>query len=231
MVMRGFAASPNASPGTPRGHITTIVRADVKTGRLVRSIVVAPQIVSTQPAATPKSEIPSQATGTAGLTDVIDRIAGEQGVEGPLVHSVIRAESNYNPSAISPKGAMGVMQLIPSTAKRFGVSDVFDPADNIQGGVKYLRFLLDYYGGDYSKAIAAYNAGEAAVDKYNGVPPYSETRNYVLQVAKNLRAARAGRPKPAGIAPEAGKSGQGAETRKPIITSVGSDGRVYYRTP
>ncbi len=86
------------------------------------------------------------------------------------MHSVIRAESNYNPAAVSPKGAQGLMQLIPSTARRFGVTDTFDAAENIEGGVRYLRFLLDYYHDDYTKSIAAYNAGEAAVDKYKGVP-------------------------------------------------------------
>ena len=121
---------------------------------------------------------------------MIDRIADEQGVESHLVHSVIRAESNYNANAVSPKGAQGIMQLIPSTARRFGVSNTFDAKENIQGGVRYLRFLLDYYQGDYPKAIAAYNAGEAAVDKYNGVPPFAETQNYVYQVARNLKAAR-----------------------------------------
>ncbi len=99
---------------------------------------------------------------------------------------MIRAESNYNPDAVSPKGALGLMQLIPSTARRFGVSNPFDVRENIEGGVRYLRFLLDYYQGDYPKAIAAYNAGEAAVDKYHGIPPYAETQNYVHRVAKNL---------------------------------------------
>src|ERR1700678_2520607 len=83
-----------------------------------------------------------------------------------------------------------MMQLIPSTAKRFGVSDAFDPQDNIKGGVRYLKFLLDYYQGDYPKAIAAYNAGEKAVDKYKGIPPFAETRNYVSQVSKNLKSER-----------------------------------------
>ena len=91
---------------------------------------------------------------------MIDRIAGEQGVETHLVHSVIRAESNYNAAAVSPKGALGIMQLIPATARRFGVSNIFDAQDNIRGGVRYLRFLLDYFQNDYAKAIAAYNAGE-----------------------------------------------------------------------
>jgi soluble lytic murein transglycosylase-like protein len=124
--------------------------------------------------------------------------------------------------------------LIPETAKRFGVSDAFDAQENVQGGVKYLRFLLDYYQGDYPRAIAAYNAGEAAVDKYNGIPPYTETRNYVNRVAKNLKAAREKRVEaaPAQFA-GAGNMAEARndETAKPIQASVGSDGRIYYRTP
>jgi len=162
------------------------------------------------------------------LQNIIDRIADEQGVESHLVHSVIQAESNYNPNAVSPKGAQGIMQLIPATARRFGVSDTFDVRDNIQGGVRYLRFLLDYYQGDYPKAIAAYNAGEAAVDKYNGVPPFTETQNYVYQVARNLKAARqAAVPRTIVSKP----AGDNSETPRPIQASLGSDGRVYYRTP
>lgn len=141
----------------------------------------------------------TQTISNPELEKMVDRIAVEQGVESPLVHSVIRAESNYNPNAVSPKGALGIMQLIPATARRFGVSNPFDVAENIQGGVRYLRFLLDYYQGDYPKAIAAYNAGERAVDKYHGVPPYIETQTYVRRVAKGLELSRnnAARQKPA----------------------------------
>lgn len=169
------------------------------------------------------------AVSSEELEAIIDRIAGEHGVESPLVHSVIRAESNYNPVALSPKGAQGIMQLIPSTAKRFGVNNAFDATQNIQGGVKYLRFLLDYYKGDYPKAIAAYNAGEAAVDKYHGIPPYAETQNYVFQVAKNLKAARQKRAKAS--APVILAQDATPETPRPIQASVGADGKVYYRNP
>ena len=162
------------------------------------------------------------------LIAMVDSIAAEQGVEEALVHSVIRAESNYNVRAMSPKGALGIMQLIPSTARRFGVKDIFDPRENVQGGVRYLKFLLDYYANDYVRAIAAYNAGEAAVDKYNGVPPFAETRNYVYAVARNLKTVREKRavqpPPPATLAPP-------VETYKRIEASVGEDGRIYYRTP
>jgi soluble lytic murein transglycosylase-like protein len=219
LIMPAFAASPEVS--SP--HVKTVVRADAKSGKLVRSIVLEPGAATLPPAAELE---------TAELEKVIDRIAGEQGVEIPLVHSVIRAESNYNPWAVSPKGAQGIMQLIPSTAKRFGVADTFDASDNILGGVRYLRFLLDYYQGDYTKAVAAYNAGEAAVDKYHGVPPFAETRNYVLRVGKNLKTARAQETKrPVQVADATPAKRPSGETPAPIRASVGSDGRVYYRTP
>lgn len=214
LVMPALAASSGAS---------SVVRADPKTGKLIRNIVAAPR--GTTPAAHPYIEKKT-------IEKIIDKVAGEQGVEVPLVHSVIGAESNYDPNAVSPKGALGLMQLIPSTARRFGVSDAFDAEENIQGGVRYLRFLLDYYQNDYTKAIAAYNAGEAAVDKYHGIPPYEETRNYLIRVSKNLKAARA-KQSVAGAAPAGPIESETAkvETYRPIEASVGSDGRVYYRTP
>jgi soluble lytic murein transglycosylase-like protein len=189
----------------------------MKTGRLVRSIVLETRAGSNSPITDQK------------LKQMIDRIANEQGVESQLVHSVIRAESNYDANAVSPKGAGGLMQLIPATARRFGVSNTFDPKENIEGGVRYLRFLLDYYSGDYPKAIAAYNAGEGAVDKYHGIPPYAETRNYVYTVAKNLKAARRSAVRPAIEPPAAAPINP--ETPRAIETSTGSDGRIYYRTP
>ena len=115
------------------------------------------------------------------LEQAIDRAAEDQGIHPSFVHAVIRAESNYNPGAISPKGAQGLMQLMPQTARRFGVKNSFDPLDNLQGGVRYLRFLLDTYG-DAGLTLAAYNAGEGAVDRYRGVPPYNETREFVRRV-------------------------------------------------
>jgi len=99
-----------------------------------------------------------------------------------LIYAVIRQESGYDPYAVSHKGAKGLMQLMPATAKRFGVKDVFDPAENVQGGVKYLRQLLDRYDGDRRLALAAYNAGEGAVDRFGGVPPYRETQDYVDRI-------------------------------------------------
>jgi len=214
LAMPAFAASID---GLSPHHMTTVVRADAKAGRLVRSVLFTAPLLDGRE-----------------IDTMIDRIAAEHGVESPLVHSMIRAESNYNPVAVSPKGAQGMMQLIPATATRFGVSNPFDVQENIQGGVRYLRFLLDYYQGDYPKTIAAYNAGEGAVDKYHGIPPYAETRNYVDQVARNLKTAREIRVKAntkVAADMQAGANRSTIETSRPIQTSIGTDGMVYYRTP
>lgn len=118
----------------------------------------------------------------AEYESLINRYALEYGVDKSLVKAVIHAESGYNPHAVSRKGAQGLMQLMPKTAEHLKVADSFDPAQNIRGGVKYLRFLLDTCKGDETMALAAYNAGLSRVAQYNGVPPYAETRNYVEKV-------------------------------------------------
>jgi len=111
--------------------------------------------------------------------DLIDAAARESDVDPKLVKSVMLVESGFNPAAISRKGARGLMQLMPETAALHGVRDIHDPWQNIVGGTRYLSKLLTYYGGDVVKSLAAYNAGENAVDKYQGVPPYGETQLYV----------------------------------------------------
>ncbi len=112
----------------------------------------------------------------------INRIAAQHRLEPALMHAVISAESAYNPWAVSPKGAMGMMQLMPGTADRFGVGNPYDPVANMQGGARYLRWLLDQFN-DTRLAVAAYNAGEGAVQRYgNQIPPYRETQNYVVKV-------------------------------------------------
>lgn len=120
---------------------------------------------------------------------IIDKYARQYGVDKSLVKAVIQAESGYNPNAVSRVGAQGLMQLMPKTAQDLKVSDCFNPSENIRGGVRYLRFLLDTFKGDVTLALAAYNAGLARVAKYGGVPPYEETRSYVAKVLnyqKNL---------------------------------------------
>lgn len=118
----------------------------------------------------------------AEFDTIISSCANEFGVDKSLVKAVIHAESGYNPNAVSRKGAAGLMQLMPSTAQGLKVADSFNPTDNIRGGVRYLRFLLDTFKGDVTLALAAYNAGLSRVAKYGGIPPYEETRNYVSKV-------------------------------------------------
>jgi len=113
---------------------------------------------------------------------LIDKISAEHGVDTWLVRAVIQAESAFYEKARSKAGALGLMQLIPATAARFGVVDPFDPVQNITGGVKYLRWLTEYFRNDFTKVIAAYNAGENAVNRHNGIPPFAETRAYVPKV-------------------------------------------------
>ena len=116
-------------------------------------------------------------------SSIIETTSRSHGVDAALVHAVITAESGYNPSAISRAGARGLMQLMPDTAKRFGVRNIMDPVENIQGGVKYLRELLTLFNGNMELAVAAYNAGENAVIRHgHRIPPYAETVNYVPKV-------------------------------------------------
>jgi soluble lytic murein transglycosylase-like protein len=114
--------------------------------------------------------------------NLVRSIAQKYRVEHTLIHSIIRAESNYDRFAVSPKGALGLMQLMPATAIQYGVKNVFDPRDNIEGGVKYLKDLIKLYNGNTKLVLAAYNAGQEAVKKYNGIPPYRETKNYIYKI-------------------------------------------------
>ncbi|MGQ4583769.1 transglycosylase SLT domain-containing protein [Lysobacter sp. F60174L2] len=130
---------------------------------------------------------------TEAYRDEIAAAAAKYGVEEAIVRAIIHAESAFNPNALSRVGAQGLMQLMPATARRFGVSNAFDAGQNIQGGVEYLAWLLKRFDGNLTYAAAGYNAGEGNVDKYNGVPPFSETQRYVQRVgvlAERYRAAR-----------------------------------------
>ena len=120
---------------------------------------------------------------------MVEKAARDNNVDPLLVHSVIQVESNYNPYAVSPKGAEGLMQLMPPTARELGVSNSFDPRQNIEAGVRYLKYLQDLYKDD-RLALAAYNAGPGAVDKYKWIPPYPETQDYVNRVGQQYGAAK-----------------------------------------
>lgn len=116
--------------------------------------------------------------------DLVRALAPRFGLDPALVLAVVAVESNFDPAAVSPKQAQGLMQLIPETAARFNVRDPFDPVDNIIGGMRYLGWLLSYFRGDVTLALAGYNAGEGAVDRHKGVPPYAETQAYVQRIAR-----------------------------------------------
>ncbi len=128
--------------------------------------------------------------GGADVQRLVYRLAPEYQVDPKLALAVIVVESGFNESAASPKNAQGLMQLIPETAERFGVKSAFDPTENIKGGLAYLRWLLAYFQGDVRLVLAAYNAGEGAVEKHRGIPPYAETRSYVDKVTAIYKRAR-----------------------------------------
>ncbi|MEA3277447.1 MAG: transglycosylase SLT domain-containing protein [Pseudomonadota bacterium] len=159
--------------------------------------------------------------GRGRIETLVRQLAPRYGLAPELVLAIVEVESNFNPRAQSPKNAQGLMQLIPETAARFGVTDPWDPQQNLHGGMAYLRWLLDRFSGDLVLALAGYNAGENAVERHGGVPPYPETKSYVRRVAKSMglsedelkalgtRVAKQGLRKREGIAP-----GQGQAVRR-----------------
>jgi len=160
-------------------HITNIPNGD-KRFKMVRKEENTSDYA--RAAGTPQYSLPT-AELMKRYSTLIETASKSHGVDAALVHAVITAESNYNPSAVSRAGARGLMQLMPDTAKRFGVQNIMDPSENIQGGVKYLRELLTMFNGNKELAVAAYNAGENAVIRAgNRIPPYAETTYYVPKV-------------------------------------------------
>jgi soluble lytic murein transglycosylase-like protein len=156
--------------------------------------------------ASAQTTAPAATTASAGLMSVgaselpadvpfgaeITAAAKKHGIDPALLAGLVKQESGFNPSAGSPAGARGLTQLMPGTAAGLGVSNVLDPAQSLDGGAKYLRQQLDAFGGDVTRALAAYNAGPGAVQRYGGVPPYAETQNYVRIVQANAAQYRAG---------------------------------------
>jgi Transglycosylase SLT domain len=139
------------------------------------------------PATAPPAALPhvSPWDPEPGVKALIKEIADARKVDPRLLEAMVKVESNFDPYAVSDKGAMGLLQLMPGTARRFRVHDTFDPAQNLEGGTEYIKQLLDRYG-ELRLALAAYNAGEEAVDRYGGIPPFRETRAYVLRILRLL---------------------------------------------
>jgi soluble lytic murein transglycosylase-like protein len=150
---------------------------------LLFSRVMAPDVVAS-PDTRVRIPVDMPTSGDPELDRIIFEAAEKQGVDPRFIHAVIWQESKYKVEARSHAGAQGLMQLMPATAKRFGCHDVNDPAENITAGTKYLSWLLKRFAGNVELALAGYNAGEGSVDKYDGIPPYSETQNYVKIISK-----------------------------------------------
>jgi soluble lytic murein transglycosylase-like protein len=206
----------DAPPSAPQ--LTSVVRANLRTGRLVRTVV-----------ASPRAAAASASASRRAIEKLIDDLAASYRLDPLLVHSVVKVESGYNPYAVSPKGAQGLMQLIPATQRRFGVNDSFNVRENVEGGIRYLKHLLAIFNGDERLAVAAYNAGEGAVFRYNDVPPYPETLSYVNRVGKKYSEARreaAFRARTSALA-----EAQPLKPEHPPVDIYRDDqGRVYLRT-
>ncbi len=182
----GLGASLPAAPTkrklAPVASIGTVTKMDAATGRVVRSVVVQPrQVLRISMDAV--SNAAAKPVDYTAIGELVRKASAEHGVDPFLVSAIIHVESAYNPRALSPKGAEGLMQLMPETGRRWGSRDAFDPEDNIRAGVRYFRYLQDMFKDD-RLALAAYNAGENAVQRYGWIPPYQETVEYVYKVGK-----------------------------------------------
>jgi Transglycosylase SLT domain len=165
------------------------------------------------------------------LDSLIKKYAQKHGVDEKLVWTVLRQESRGNPLAVSPKGAMGLMQLMPETAESLGVQDAFDPEKNVEGGVKYLKHCLARFQQDVVLALAAYNAGPGAVEKYGGVPPYQETENYVAKITEAYTGKPWTRDDPEAAPPAPVKKEAGLDWDVPLSTWKVADPRVKVVAP
>jgi Transglycosylase SLT domain len=190
-------------------HGSSISRLPV--AQVASNVVAEPSVAKSGFAAASPKPIDSR------LDRIVHDAAQRHSVDPALVKAVISTESGWNTRAISQKGAVGLMQLIPATAQRFGVGNPFDPAQNVEGGTMYLKSLLDRYNGDLTKSLAAYNAGEHAVDLSGGVPAYRETQNYVQKVTKEY------------FRPESGRSPALWSPPQPVVRQeIGMNGRIVF---
>lgn len=160
-------------------------RGNPQAGRLLKAIRATKDVLPMCPAkpGRPPTVVAIDPTFANQIVALVKTMAPAYRIDPDLALAVIRVESAFQKDAVSPKNAQGLMQLIPETAARFGVKDPFDPVSNLHGGLSYLRWLIDYFGGDLKLALAGYNAGEKAVERHGGVPPYRETREYIQKIA------------------------------------------------
>lgn len=233
-------AAPAGADPSPAAQ--SVVRADPRSGRLVRSVVVQPKVIAPkviQPrvvndrAAAEARRAAQSLPPDAAVEELIDHAARKYNVDPNLVHAVVKVESNYNRLAVSRAGAEGLMQLVPSTARRFGVANTFDARQNIEAGVRYLKYLQTLYGNNMRLVLAAYNAGEGAVGRFQGIPRYRETESYVYQVGRRWgelnRSRKPEAPKKA--APAAAPAAVAAEgEHRPVESVVDAEGRIHLRT-
>ncbi|HEV8039390.1 MAG TPA: lytic transglycosylase domain-containing protein [Bryobacteraceae bacterium] len=211
------ANGESALQNSPAPRAVSVVRSDARTGRLVRSVVVKAKLAD------------SDSSGT-DVRSMVEETAKNHDVSPFLVDSVIQVESNYNPYATSSKGAQGLMQLMPATARRFGVTNSFDAKQNIEGGVRYLKFLQDTFKDD-RLAIAAYNAGEGAVSKYGDVPPYPETKSYVDKVgARYSKTKKRAEELSSAAAKAADEAKPVEEETRHLVQYLDSEGRLHLAT-
>jgi hypothetical protein len=229
-------------PSIARAEDETVPRwQDSPSGKFITNVDATDPILPVAVGATTQRAteiVPPQTTSRVpddsenGLRTLVDSISKDYGVDPALVDAMVRTESNYNPWAVSSKGARGLMQLIPETGRRFGVQDFFDPRQNIEGGVRYIKYLLNMFEGNVDLSLAAYNAGESLVARLGRIPPYPETKNYVRKiralyakpysyVASSLEAAAA-RTTPvvstnADVSPLGPSAGAPADAAVPIL--------------
>ena len=176
---------------------------------------ITPSTAQTSFAASPEMSAAEQANREK-IEEMIREVSARYRVDPALVRAVMQTESNWNSSAVSRKGALGLMQLVPGTAQQLGVNNAFDPKQNLDGGVRYLHMLLERYNGDLDKALAAYNAGPSAVDRAGGIPRYRETRDYVQKVTDSY------------FRPGSDRLPRAFDERRPIYRAVEADGRVVF---
>jgi len=166
-------------------HFSNLSVGTAKKYRKLKTAAASKQQTTSNPSSTASSRVPiSSLNSPSAYVDIINSACNRHGVDPGLVHAIVKVESDFNPYALSKKGAMGLMQLMPQTAVEMKVGNSFNPDDNIDGGVKYLRYLIDRYEGNLSLALAAYNSGETAVKKWGTIPPYRETQNYVQRILR-----------------------------------------------